>query len=179
MNICIFGGASDELEACYMRETEEGCRQLAQRGHTLVFGGGNGGMMGAAARGFRKENKKVIGVAPEFFHVDGVLFEDCTEFVYTQTMRERKQYMEEHSDLFLVMPGGVGTMDEFFESFTLYTLSCHQKPVVLMNLFGYYDCLLKFLREMATKGSMKQEKLKELYVAETFVELLKNKDLNL
>ena len=134
--------------------------------------------MGAAARGFRAEGGKIVGVAPEFFHVDGVLFEQCTEFVYTHTMRERKQYMEEHSDLFLVMPGGVGTMDEFFESFTLYTLRCHRKPAVLMNLLGYYNRLLEFLKEMVTKGFLQQGKAEELYVAETFVNLLKIKGLN-
>ena len=87
--------------------------------------------------------------------------------------------MEEHSDLFLVMPGGVGTMDEFFESFTLYTLRCHRKPAVLMNLLGYYNRLLEFLKEMVTKGFLQQGKAEELYVAETFVNLLKIKGLNL
>ena len=179
MNICIFGGASDEVDPRYIKETEEGCRRLAQRGHSLIFGGGNGGMMGAAARGFRKEGGKIVGVAPGFFQVDGVLFENCTDFIYTQTMRERKQYMEEHSDLFLVLPGGVGTMDEFFESFTLYTLGCHKKPVVLMNLFGYYDRLWEFLRDMERGGFMQQKKLEELQVAGNFDELLQTEDLNL
>ena len=74
MNICIFGGASDEVDTRYIRETEEGCRRLAQRGHTLIFGGGNKGMMGAAARGFRAEGGKVVGVmdidSPSFARFD-------------------------------------------------------------------------------------------------------------
>ena len=105
----------------------------------LVFGGGAQGMMGAAARGVRDGGGSIIGVAPDFFDVDGVLFPDCTEFIYTKTMRERKQILEDSSDAFIITPGGFGTLDEFFEILTLKQLERHNKAIVVLNVAGYYD----------------------------------------
>ena len=94
MNICIYGASSDAIDPVYLSRVENLGETLAKRGHGLVFGAGAKGVMGAAARGFRKAGGPIKGVAPTFFNVDGVLFEHCTEFVPTETMRERKQIME-------------------------------------------------------------------------------------
>ena len=145
MNICLYGASSTEIDNAYVLATEDLGKKIGSMGHSLVYGGGAGGLMGAAARGTVAGGGKVIGVAPTFFQVDGVLFPDCTEFVYTKTMRERKAIMEQRADAFVVAPGGVGTFDEFFEIFSLKQLGQHKKPVAIFNINGYYDCLKDML----------------------------------
>ena len=153
MNICIYGAASRTLDEKYYRAAEELGLYLAKRGHGLVFGGGAGGVMGAVARGFHDGGAKtILCVAPDFFNVDGVLYEQCSAYLYPSTMRERKRLLEEHADAFLAAPGGIGTLDEFFEIVTLRSLGRHAKPVALYNSFGYYDGLLDVLKDYEKKG---------------------------
>ena len=115
MNICIYGASSAELEQIYYEKTEELGRMMSKRGHGLVFGGGTTGMMGAGARGVDAEGGYILGIAPRFFDKPGVLYENCSEFIFTETMRERKKLLEERSDATIVTPGGIGTYEEFFE----------------------------------------------------------------
>lgn len=145
MNICLYGASSTELEENFITATENLGEAMGKKGHTMIYGGGANGLMGAAARGVRKGGGKVIGVAPSFFQVDGVLFEDCAEFIYTETMRERKQIMEQRAEAFVMVPGGIGTFDEFFEIITLKQLGQHNKPVAIFNINGYYDGLVAML----------------------------------
>lgn len=162
MNICLYGAASERVDEIYCSETERLGRSLARRGHGLVFGGGANGMMGAAARGVKAENGTIIGVVPSFFNVDGVLFEGAQERIYTDTMRDRKALMEARSDAFVMTPGGLGTLDEFFEMITLRQLNRHQKPVAVYNIAGYYDPLLAFL-EKAAADRFIHEPLSQLF----------------
>ena len=148
MELCVFGAASDNVPEVYIKQTEILGERMAARGHGLVFGGGSTGMMGAAARGVRKGGGRIIGVAPRFFDVPGVLTELCDELILTDTMAERKIIMEDRADGFIIAPGGIGTMDEFFQVLTLRSLQQHQKPVALLNTTGFYDELLAFLRTM-------------------------------
>lgn len=148
MELCVFGAASDNVPEVYIKQTEVLGERMAARGHGLVFGGGSTGMMGAAARGVRKGGGRIIGVAPRFFDVPGVLTELCDELILTETMAERKIIMEERADGFIIAPGGIGTMDEFFQVLTLRSLQQHRKPVALLNTDGFYDELLAFLRTM-------------------------------
>lgn len=162
MNICIYGASSNIISDDYIKKVEElGCL-LAQKGHGLVFGGGACGLMGAAARGFSRANGNITGVAPRFFDVDGKLYDKCTRFIYTDTMRERKKILEDESDGFIVTPGGVGTYDEFFEIITLKQLGRHSKPVAIFNVCGYFDELQK-LMEKAVREKMLSEKSLSLY----------------
>ena len=94
MNICVYGASSAKLKDIYYEKTQELGRAMAKRGHGLVFGGGATGMMGAAARGVTQEQGYILGIAPRFFDQPGVLYENCTEFIFTETMRERKQLLE-------------------------------------------------------------------------------------
>ena len=153
MNICVYGAASSAIDPSYIKETERLGRCLAKRGHSLIFGGGANGLMGAVARGVTAENGRIVSVVPSFFNVDGVLYEKHTEpIVYTETMRERKQTMEERSDGFVMTPGGVGTLDEFFEILTLRHLERHPKPVAVYNVNGYFDDLLSWLHKAKEQG---------------------------
>lgn len=139
MNICLYGASSEEIDKSYITATEILGEELGKRGHNLVYGGGSNGLMGAAARGVVKGGGKVIGVAPSFFNVDGVLFKECTELIYTETMRQRKAIMEEKADAFVAVPGGIGTFDELFEILSLKQLGRHTKPVAVFNINGYYN----------------------------------------
>ena len=141
MRICIFGASGDAIDPVYMDETFAVGKALAERGHSLIFGGGSHGLMGAAARGFTAGKGKIVGVAPRFFDIPGVLYEACDEFVWPDSMRDRKKYMEDHADAFLVAPGGIGTYEEFLEVLTLKQLARHGKPIVLFNINGFFDKL--------------------------------------
>ena len=160
MKICVYAASSNEVSRVYINAAEEFGKRLAEKGHTLVYGGGANGLMGAVARGVFAAKGNIIGVAPSFFNVDGVLFENCTEFIYTKTMRERKQIMEDISDAFVMLPGGIGTFDEFFEILTLRQLGRHSKPIAVLNTNGYYDNLFNMLTTSVTQGFMSEVCLK-------------------
>ena len=156
MNICIYGSASNEIDKKYIEQTELLSKTLAKRGHSLVFGGGANGLMGAAARGFYSENAKIVGVVPKFFNVDGILFENCDEMIRTDTMRQRKQIMDDRADAFITTPGGIGTYEEFFEIITLKQLGQSKKPLVLFNIDGYFDPLRAMLQNCVKGNFMPQ-----------------------
>ena len=118
--------------------------------------------MGACARGAHSGGGEIVGVAPRFFDVDGILYPHCTRFVYTDTMRQRKEILENESDAFAVLPGGVGTFDEFFEILTLKQLGRHGKPITLLNTRGYFDPLLALLDRAIADGFLKAA-CRELY----------------
>lgn len=159
MNICVYGASSDAIDREYITTVEKMGEEMASRGHNLVYGAGAQGLMGAAARGVTKGGGKIIGVSPSFFKVDGVLYDKCTEMIFTETMRERKQIMEERSDAFVMTPGGVGTFEEFFEILTLKQLNRHQKAIAVLNLKGYYDDIAQLMTHAAAGGFMKEETL--------------------
>ncbi len=159
MNICVYGASSDAIDREYITTVEKMGEEMAGRGHNLVYGAGAQGLMGAAARGVTKGGGKIIGVSPSFFKVDGVLYDKCTEMIFTETMRERKQIMEERSDAFVMTPGGVGTFEEFFEILTLKQLNRHQKAIAVLNLKGYYDDIAQLMTHAAAGGFMKEETL--------------------
>ena len=162
--ICLYGASSTSLAQEYYAAAHTIGEGLAAAGIGLVFGGGATGLMGAAARGSGSRNGEIIGVAPRFFDEEGVLYQDCTEFIFTDTMRERKRIMEDLADGFVVTPGGIGTLEEFFEIFTLRQLGRHQKPIYILNVSGYYDQLLAFLNHMVDEGFMKQHCLDMVHV---------------
>ena len=155
MVICLYGASSNEIDGKYVAAVERLGYALGSRGHTLLFGGGAQGLMGAAARGCKEAGGRIVGVAPSFFNVDGVLYPHCDSFLYTETMRERKQILEDRADAFVAVPGGIGTFDEFFEILTLKQLGRHEKPIALFNVEGYFDPLLALLENSIEKGFLK------------------------
>jgi len=157
MVICLYGASSENIHPAYITGVEALGRAMGRRGHSLLFGGGDKGLMGAAARGTKAAGGAVIGVAPRFFNVDGVLYPHCDKFYYTDTMRERKQILEDEAEAFVAVPGGIGTFDELFEILTLRQLGRHGKPVVLLNLRGYFDPLLALLDKAIEEGFLKEE----------------------
>ena len=163
MNICVYGASSNAIAKKYIDAVEALGQEMGKRGHGLVFGGGDSGAMGAAARGCVKGGAPaILGIAPSFFKVDGVLYQSCTEMIHTTTMRERKQLLEDRSDAFVIAPGGIGTYDEFFEILTLKQLGRHNKPIVIYNVDGYYDLMLAMLRQTAKEDFMNESTM-DLY----------------
>ncbi len=164
MKICIFGASSEHIDASYKSETEKLGYELARRGHELIFGAGSGGLMGAAARGFTRGGGRITGVIPEFFRDDGVepIYAKCDEIIYTKTMAERKQTMEDLADAFIIVPGGVGTFEEFFEVLTLKQLGRHNKAMTVFDINDYYVELEKFM-EIASEQKFITFECNELY----------------
>ena len=155
MNICMYGASSTDLDRIYYDAAEHLGRRIAARGHGLVFGGGAQGLMGATARGLAAGGGRITGIAPRFFDKPGILYKECSEFIFTDTMRERKELMEKLSDAFIMAPGGIGTYEEFFEVLTLKQLGQLNKPIAVFNVNGYYDLLLRLLEDTVSKGFMK------------------------
>ncbi len=172
MNICVFGASSTELDAAYLNSGELLGETMAKHGHGLVFGAGTNGMMGAVARGVHRIGGSIVGVVPRFFQVDGVLFPHCNELIYTNTMRERKQIMDDRADAFITMPGGIGTFEEFFEILTLRQLGQSQKPMVLFNQNDYYHDALAMLHTAVKQGFMKEASLSLCYVTDSVEDAL-------
>lgn len=157
MNICVYGAASKKIEQKFLDATEQLGYELGKRGHNLVYGAGATGVMGAVARGVKKGGGKVTGVIPSFFREEKIepIFEDCDKIIYTETMQQRKQTMEELSDGFIVAPGGIGTMEEFFETLTLKQLGRHTKPIAIYNVDSFYDYIKLFMYKAMDKRFIK------------------------
>lgn len=160
MNICIYGSGSRKIDEIYTDAAYElGC-MMAQKGHTLVFGGGDTGVMGACAHGVHDSNGNSIGIAPEWIGNFEPLCEECSEFIYVDSMDKRKNGFLEKSDAFIVFPGGIGTLDEFFEIVTLKKLKKHDKEIIVFNIDGFYNKMFEMIDEMDEKGFLyKQEEL--------------------
>ena len=173
MRICLYGAASPTIDPEYIRATEEFGREMARRGHSLVFGGGGRGLMGAAARGIHEAGGRILGIIPRFFAEDDIesASDLCDEIIETDTMRQRKQLMEENADAFLMVPGGIGTYEEFFEILTSKQLCRHNKPIAIFNLKGYYEPLNRLLEEGIRQNFIK-ESVKELYTVSDDPEVL-------
>ncbi|MBQ2831083.1 TIGR00730 family Rossman fold protein [Methanobrevibacter sp.] len=158
MNICLYGSGSRNIDKIYTDAAYElGC-EIAKNGHTLVFGGGKTGMMGACAKGVHDNDGKSIGIAPEWIGKFEPLCEKCTTFIHVDTMDERKNEFVKNSDAFIITPGGIGTLDEFFEIITLKKLKQHNKEVIVYNINHFFDKMFEMIDEMGKKGFLyKQE----------------------
>lgn len=175
MRICVYGAASPTIDPEYIKRVEEMGKEMVKRGHSLVFGGGGNGLMGAAARGVKSAGGYVLGVIPKFFDEEKVeaICDFCDELIQPDTMRQRKQIMEDNADAFIVVPGGIGTYEEFFEILTLKQLCRHNKPIAIYNLKGYYNEIIAAMDQAISKNFIR-ENCTELYkVSDDLEELFK------
>ncbi len=173
MNICLYGSGSRKIDKLYTDEAYKlGCT-MAQKNHTLVFGGGDTGMMGACAKGIHENGGKSIGIAPEWIGNFEPLCEKCSDFIHVDTMDERKKAFVENSDAFIISPGGIGTLDEFFEIITLKKLKQHNKEIIVFNINHFFDKMFEMIEEMSEKGFLyKQEEI--FKVATSIDEIFEN-----
>ena len=167
MKICIFGASSSRLDPVYFEAAEEMGKRIARGGHTLVFGGGADGLMGACARGAKAAGGKVVGIAPRMFNEPGILLPECDELILTDTMAARKEKMFAESEAFLALPGGIGTMDEFFEAITLRQLGLLRGQIVLLNTLDFFTPLVAYLGQMAEQGFMSRTCLELVRLCDT------------
>lgn len=154
MRICVFCGSSAG-RVRHVRAAAEAGRLLARRGIEVVYGGGRVGTMGAVAEGALNAGGSVIGVIPHHMVEWEIAHDGLTELHVVDTMHQRKALMADLSDAFVALPGGAGTLDEFFEIWTWAQLELHAKPIGLLNADGYYDHLIAMIDHMVSEGFLK------------------------
>ncbi len=149
---CVYGGASDKIADIHKEKIEKLGRLIVDNDFSLVYGAGATGCMGAVARGVDENGGYIMGISPHFIST----FEDiynCDNTIMVDTMSERKTLMEKHADIFFIAPGGVGTMDEFFQVLTLRYLERIDAPIIVVNTEGFYNSLIKLIDDLVSFGA--------------------------
>lgn len=170
--ITVFCGSSFGTDEIYEKQAFKLGVTLAERKIGLVYGGANVGLMGAVANGSLSKGGEVIGVLPVFIKDKGIAHKNLTELILVETMHERKTKMNEMSDGVIALPGGFGTLEEFFETLTWGQLGLHRKPVGLLNINGFYDSLKILAKTMVEKGFLREENRKMLLINDDIEKLL-------
>ncbi len=142
LNICVYCASSDAVDAIYFDAAGKLGELIARGGHTLIFGGGTIGLMGAMARSVHKHGGRVVGVIPDTMVDRELAYREADELIVTDSMRQRKAEMDQRADAFVALPGGFGTLEELIEVLTHRQLKYHSKPTVIVNVSGFYDPLL-------------------------------------
>lgn len=151
MRICVFCSSSGRIDGRYLDLAGEAGAELARRGHTLVSGGATVSCMGAVARAAREGGARTIGVIPQAL-VDIEIADEASELVVTDDMRSRKGEMDRRSEAFLVLPGGLGTLEELFEIWTSRILGMHDKPIAILDPYGLYEPLRELMKHLLDEG---------------------------
>ena len=152
MNISVFCGATLPRNPEYIHAARHLGQLLAQGGHTLLYGGSNLGLMGTVSSAVLEGGGRVVGVIPSFFTEEIILSQPVTELVRVASMAERKEYLIAHSDAFIALPGGIGTIDETFEVLVANQLGLCSKPMGLLNTLSFFDSQYDLLRRMEADG---------------------------
>jgi len=160
MNICVFCSSSKNIDAKYLSIAKELIKHFINKKHKLIYGGANIGIMGAVSNEALNNGIKVTSVIPEKIFNTGVANPRIQELIKTKTMHERKKTMEDLSDAFIILPGGFGTLEELIEVITLKQLGYHNKPIIIINSYNFFNPLLKvfkkFYDEKFTKPAFKK-----------------------
>jgi uncharacterized protein (TIGR00730 family) len=151
-SVCVFCGSRSGSDPSFTTCAEELGVGLAKAGHRLVYGAGDVGLMGSVARAAQAAGGETFGVIPEHLLKREVGKVDLTTFVVTENMHERKKVMFMNSDAVVILPGGAGSLDEFFEVLTWRQLDLHEKPIILVNIAGYWDKLIDLMSDVVEKG---------------------------
>lgn len=171
-SITVFCGSSFGSDNVFKEQATLLGQTLAKQNIQLVYGGSNTGLMGAVADGSLHAGGKVIGVLPLFLQSKEIAHQHLTKLILVDTMHERKTKMNDLCDGVIVLPGGYGTLEEFFEMITWAQLGLHKKPIAILNIDGFYDDLIKLTQTMVDKGFLKQVNQDMLLISDTIDELL-------
>lgn len=152
ISVCVYCGSRDGADPAYAAAAESLGRALAAEDWRLVYGAGDIGLMGRVARAAQESGGRTFGVIPKHLLDVEVGKRDLSTFVVTETMHERKKVMLMNADAVVLLPGGAGSLDEFFEVLTWAQLGLHHKPVILLNVAGYWDPLLALLDHVIDQG---------------------------
>ena len=166
--VTVYCSSSQQIDKAYMDAGRELGLALAKHGWSLVYGGNRVGLMGVLSDAVREGGGKVIGVTPQLFIDKGLHDTLADELILSADMRDRKARMEQRGDAFITLPGGLGTFEEIFEIICGKQLGYHNKPIVLLNIAGYYDPLLAMIDHGVTQNFIKP-KAKQLYHVSTSV----------
>ena len=175
-NVCVYCGSSNVADNYKQAATTLGTA-IAKEGWGVVYGGGRVGLMGLVADSALKAGGQVYGIIPEHIQEKEVQHEDLTELHVVDTMHVRKQMMVDRSQAFVILPGGLGTLDELFELLTWKQLGLHDKPIVIVNMDNYWKDMLKTVHYIADQGFMREDDLKlfvEVNHVDEVVEAIKN-----
>ena len=173
MNVAIYCGSQVGKNTIYLEQAKELGKILAQKGYGIVYGGSKIGLMGALADSAISHNGRVIGIMPEHLQKNEIAHLNLTEIHIVDSMHTRKAKMVDLADAFIALPGGCGTLDEYFEVFTWAQIGLHQKPVILFNINGYYDAIIQHFEKMFEEGFIREHQRYILKVA-TSVEDIEN-----
>jgi uncharacterized protein (TIGR00730 family) len=168
--VCVYCASATDIDPAYLELAARVGRRIAAAGHTLVSGGGRVSMMGALAQAVREGGGHTVGVIPEHLIPYEVADVEADELVVVDTMRERKRVMDARSDVFLALPGGIGTLEELFEMWTSRSLDMHHKPVAVLDPDGFYQPLWRWLEDLHKRGFVRQQALDALGRASTIDE---------
>jgi uncharacterized protein (TIGR00730 family) len=175
--ICVYCGSSAGKDPAYIQAAHALGEEIARRGLTLVYGGGKVGLMGEVARTTMQNNGRVIGVIPKALEEQELAFSELAELHVVGSMHERKAMMADLADGFIALPGGYGTIDEFFEILTWSQLGFHTKPCGIVNINHYYDLLLDFLDQSVKEQFIYQPHRELILQASNPVDLLDQFDV--
>lgn len=165
-SVCLFCASSDGADPAYLQSARDFGVATAAAGWRLVYGGGGVGLMGAAARSAHEAGGRVVGIMPAFLRSRERLFDDVETIVVT-SMHERKQLMYDQSDAFVVAPGGIGTLEEIVELLSWKRLDLHSKPVVFLNINGFWNGFFELMRHSVAEGMTPASFLQAWTVADT------------
>lgn len=170
-SVCVYASSSDALAESFRTEAIRLGELIAEHGHTLIYGGGSVGLMGACARAVHaRGGGRVVGVITDKLMDLELGYRDADELIVTKTMSERKRIMAERADAFIALPGGFGTLEEVMEILVLKQLWYHEKPCVFLNIEGIYDHLFKFFEDMIAHHFIKDSHKDFYYVCSTAAE---------
>lgn len=172
--ICVFCGSNEGNDIAIVEAARSLGETFAQREITLIYGAGKIGVMGIIAESALANNGRVVGIIPNFLKLKEVVHLGLTELISTENMHERKLKMQEESDGFIALPGGMGTLEELFEIITWLQLGLHQKPIGLLNVNGFFDDLINMLETMVRKGFLSMKNY-ELLLVDTNLDSLLQK----
>ena len=170
--VAVYCGSKKGTSEHYQSMANELGKVLVDSGIELVYGGGKVGLMWVVADAVIAHGGRVTGVIPHGLCVDELVHQNLTELVTVVGMHERKAKMIDLADAFIAMPGGIGTMDEFFEAWTWYQLGIHDKPVGILNVEGYFDGLIEYLHQMVTQEFLSQRHLDSLHISHSPFDLI-------
>ena len=171
MKICIFCSANQQLDPDFFGMTEELGRWLATAGHTLVYGGVNSGLMECVARAVKQAGGRTVGVIPKIVEKGGRISDYVDVEVMCDNLSDRKQLMEDRSDVFIALPGGIGTMDEVFTIAAAHTIGYHDKPVILYNMKGFWNDMAAMLDNLQQRGMVRGQWRDYIAMAESLEDI--------
>ena len=171
MKICVFCSANEQIDPDFFRATEELGQWAATNGHVIVYGGVNQGLMECLGRAAHEAGGRTIGVVPTIVEKTGRTSQYVEIEIPCDNLTDRKQLMMDQADLFVALPGGIGTLDEVFTVAASATIGYHQKPVILYNLKGFWNPLIALLDDLGQRGMVRGEWRQYIRVATSIDEL--------